>query len=97
MVQQRQSAVQRIQVGVVGLVIVLLFVTLASMVLDRVRPAPQAGGMPGAAPLTAGNGATPAEPLAELGVTPVANDSATDQPANGAAPAPRQSAPAPRR
>jgi hypothetical protein len=65
MVQQRQSAVQRIQVGVVGLVIVLLFVTLASMVLDRVRPAPQVGGMPGVAPLTAGNGSTPAEPLAQ--------------------------------
>ena len=74
MVEQRQSAIQRIQVGVVGLVVVLLFVTLANMVLDRVSDGPQAGGTPNAAPTVAGGDATPDEPLAELGVTPVAKD-----------------------
>lgn len=74
MVEQRQSAMQRIQVGVVGLVVVLLFVSLANMVLDRVTGGADAG--------TASNGqisasdgeAMPDEPLAELGVTPVAKD-----------------------
>ena len=97
MVEQRQSAIQRIQVGVVGLVVVLLFVTLASMVLDRVSSGPQAGGMPGNAPMTAGENSTPDEPLAELGVTPVAKDDAADQPANGTAQVTRQPEPAPRR
>ena len=91
MVEQRQSAIQRIQVGVVGLVVVLLFVTLANMVLDRVSDTPQAGGMPDAAPLTTDKDETPDEPLAELGVTPVAKG--TD--AKDAAQTPRSSAPAP--
>ena len=97
MVEPRQSAVHRIQVGVVGLVVVLLFVTLASMVLERVRPAPQAGGVPGTAASTAGKDAPPDEPLAELGVTPVAKDVTAQQPVNGAAQAPRRSTAAPQR
>jgi hypothetical protein len=91
MVEQRQSAIQRIQVGVVGLVVVLLFVTLANMVLDRVSEGPQTGGVPNSAPAAADDDATPDEPLAELGVTPVAKDdnsSASEQ-------APRQPARAP--
>ena len=80
MVEQRQSAVQRIQVGVIGLVVVLLFVTLANMVLDRVSSGPQGAGMPGAAPNASGVEATPDEPLAELGVTPVAKDDAARRP-----------------
>lgn len=88
MVEQRQSAIQRIQVGVVGLVVVLLFVTLANMVLDRVSDGPQAGGTPNAAPTVAGGDATPDEPLAELGVTPVAKDDDS----SASAQAPRQPA-----
>lgn len=70
MVEPRQSAMQRIQVGLVGLVVVLLFVSLANMVLDRVSD-PSAGT---AAPdvVTADAEKMPDEPLAELGVTPVA-------------------------
>lgn len=96
MVEQRQSAMQRIQVGVIGLVVVLLFVTLASMVLDRVSEGPQGGGMTGTMP-TSGENSTPDEPLAELGVTPVAKDDAPQQSTGGtnqvtwrAAPAQRQ-------
>lgn len=70
MVEPRQSAMQRIQVGLIGLVVVLLFVSLANMVLDRVTGGPDAGVTAAAAhkePM-------PDEPLAELGVTPVAKD-----------------------
>ena len=70
MVEQRQSAMQRIQVGVIGLVVVLLFVSLANMVLDRVTGGPDAG----TPTVAADQAALPDEPLAELGVTPVAND-----------------------
>lgn len=86
MVEQRQSAIQRIQVGVVGLVVVLLFVTLATMVLDRVSDSPQAPGTTGAAPMTEAKDVTPDEPLAELGVTPVAKDESATQPTTGTRP-----------
>ena len=94
MVEQRQSAIQRIQVGLVGLVVVLLFVTLANMVLDRVSDGPQTGGVPETAPLTADKDATPDEPLAELGVTPVAKETDAERAAKDAAQTPRSSAPA---
>ncbi|WP_373475525.1 hypothetical protein [Sphingorhabdus sp.] len=78
MVEPRQSAMQRIQVGVIGLVVVLLFVSLANMVLDRVQTGPDA--------VAAGNAkaeidplAPPDEPLAELGVTPVAKDDGAEK------------------
>ena len=69
MARPAQSAVQRIQVGLLGLLTVLLFVSIANMVLDRAdnglqtQPAstatgPQAESQP------------KDEPLAELGVTP---------------------------
>ncbi|MFN3452034.1 MAG: hypothetical protein ACK4ZE_07730 [Sphingorhabdus sp.] len=101
MVEQRQSAIQRIQVGVVGLVVVLLFVTLATMVLDRVSDSPQTPGTIDARPMTEAKDETPDEPLAELGVTPVAKDESASQPATGtrpmsATPPRAQSAPATR-
>ncbi len=81
MVEPRQSALQRIQVGLIGLVVVLLFVSLANMVLDRVVDAPTVSELPGQVGLTAGTKAVPDEPLAELGVTPVAKEG--DVPNNG--------------
>lgn len=74
MVEPRQSALQRIQVGLIGLVVVLLFVSLANMVLDRVADAPAVSEMPGQGGLTSDAEAVPDEPLAELGVTPVAKE-----------------------
>ena len=74
MVEPRQSALQRIQVGLIGLVVVLLFVSLANMVLDRVADAPTVSEMPGQGGLVADAEAVPDEPLAELGVTPVAKE-----------------------
>lgn len=74
MVEQRQSAMQRIQVGVIGLVIVLLFVSLANMVLDRVTSGSPDSALPEGEVAAAQTEAMPDEPLAELGVTPVAKD-----------------------
>lgn len=73
MVEPRQSAMQRIQVGLVGLVVVLLFVSLANMVLDRVAGGPSRSEAPGT---SANTSEVPDEPLAELGVTPVATEEA---------------------
>jgi hypothetical protein len=79
MVEQRQSAMQRIQVGVIGLVVVLLFVSLANMVLDRVTSGRPDDALPRAESVTAGSEPLPDEPLAELGVTPVAKDESAEQ------------------
>jgi hypothetical protein len=77
MVEQRQSALQRIQVGLIGLVVVLLFVSLANMVLDRVTGGRDAGAVANGESGTTGGDSMPDEPLAELGVTPVAKDDET--------------------
>jgi hypothetical protein len=69
MAQKRESALQRIQVGVVGLVVVLLFVSLANMVMDRAFVGDSNGGAGITGVLFEKD--TPDEPLAELGVTPV--------------------------
>jgi hypothetical protein len=85
MVEQRQSAMQRIQVGVIGLVVVLLFVSLANMVLDRVTGSADTAAISDSGPVAANKEVPPDEPLAELGVTPVAKDDsevkALEQPA----------------
>lgn len=77
MVHPRQSALQRIQVGLIGLVVVLLFVSLANMALDQVvdvpSKGPSGGGITGTEIATEVKG-TPNAPLAELGVTPVAGE-----------------------
>jgi hypothetical protein len=74
MVEPRISAMQRIQVGLVGLVIVLLFVSLANLVMDRVAQssiqATGQGGLTGTE-IASQPEKPKAEPLAELGVAPV--------------------------
>jgi hypothetical protein len=76
----RRETIQRIQVGLVGLAIVLLIVASTNIVVRTLRPDAMLAG-PGAtnAQLAAGapNGtaptqATDGEPLADLGVTPKA-------------------------
>jgi hypothetical protein len=73
MARTHESAVQRIQVGVFGLLAVLLFVYIANMIVERVVPAE--------APASAENRQPQPqpekpkdEPLAELGVTPVVEE-----------------------
>lgn len=79
MVEPRQSALQRIQVGVIGLVVVLLFVSLATMVLDRVKSGPETASVPESGVVADTEVSPPDEPLAELGVTPIAKDDAADK------------------
>lgn len=86
MARSNDSAIQRLQVGLVGLVVVLLFVSVASMILDgaddpaKTAAAQAAGGENGKA--------TGEEPLVELGVTPVVPEQpekqTNTQPASGA-------------
>lgn len=70
MEQKRESALQRIQVGVIGLVVVLLFVSLASMVNERAfdEGDPLADNITQQKPEEE---EVQNEPLAELGVAPV--------------------------
>jgi hypothetical protein len=74
MVRSNESAVQRLQVGLVGLLSVLIFVSVASMILNRADNGSQS--------ITAQSGTKAAnqdgdkasssdDPLVELGVTPV--------------------------
>jgi hypothetical protein len=80
MARSNESAIQRLQVGLVGLLVVLLFVSVASMILDGAdNPAQTATAQ------KAGNGASgkaaSEEPLVELGVTPVVPEQQDKQPA----------------
>jgi hypothetical protein len=86
MIHPRESTLQRIQVGLIGLVIVLLFVSIANMALDKAIDN---------APTTSGGGVTGTEiasepknqPLAELGGAAVL-------PANATTKAPAKPSPA---
>lgn len=72
----RQDTMQRIQVGVVGLAAVLLLVSIANFVIQRasdektVLQEMQSEGEDIAAPVVIKPEEKPAEPLAELGITP---------------------------
>lgn len=78
---------QRLQVGLVGLIVVLVFVSLANMALDRANNAPATTDAAAIQPSPTTDGANkdaPAEPMAELGVAPVSKDADTARPASGA-------------
>ena len=72
----RNDTMQRIQVGVVGLVAVLLLVSVANFVLQRASDEEtaieeiQAEALEGSRSVVAVEEEAPAEPLAELGITP---------------------------
>lgn len=72
----RQDTMQRIQVGVVGLAAVLLLASIANFVIQRasdeqtVLEELQGEGADRSAPLAGKAEEKPAEPLAELGITP---------------------------
>jgi hypothetical protein len=61
MIRSNESAMQRLQVGLVGLLSVLVFVSIASMILHRADGTGQAANAK-----SSGD-----DPLVELGVTPV--------------------------
>ena len=82
---KRESALQRIQVGVVGLVIVLLFVSLANMLIDSAIMSDV--GSERGLPETIFTEKAPDEPLAELGVAPVVDTEGDAKLKQGGSPA----------
>lgn len=94
MAKTGNSSLQRVQVGLIGLLAVLLFVSIANMMIDRI--APSRTNVNSASEATTGAGPAKEEvpndePLAELGVTPTVsseeapkNRPALQDPANGA-------------
>ena len=83
MARTNESALQRIQVGVIGLLAVLVFVYIANFLLER-APTLEQNSVSVGAPVNADEVKPKDEPLAELGVTPVVEDNAKAQaqPAN---------------
>lgn len=77
---RRKEAMQRIQTGLTGLFGIVLLIGLANIVVDNIRRDDATDAATVAAANTssadAANGA-PSEPLAELGVAPSADDTAT--------------------
>src|SRR5579864_163579 len=71
----RAQAVHRLQIGLFGLAAMLLLVGLANIIMDRARLAESAAPAP---EVTASGGAHKAsDPLADIGVVPAADPSAT--------------------
>jgi hypothetical protein len=87
MARSNESAVQRIQVGVLGLLAVLLFVYIANLIVERAGP--MSAPAPGTNRQVEAQADTPKdEPLAELGVTPAVEETKDPQPPANAQPAP---------
>lgn len=75
----RAELLRRVQIGLIGLISVLLLVGLANMALDRARDDADPAVTPATAPVVAAGtgGAAPKEPLAEIGLTPAPADEPT--------------------
>lgn len=87
MVRSTDSAIQRLQVGLIGLLVVLLFVSLASMLSESADGPDKAAARAGSPQAGSGAGQKAgSDPVVELGVTPVV----PDQPEKRPAPAPQQ-------
>ena len=84
----RGESVQRLQVGLFGLAMMLLLVGLANIIMDRARMADEAaGGMPQAA--ASADAGLKTDPLADIGVVPSADGGASNAPAPARGNAPR--------
>jgi hypothetical protein len=70
----RAQAVQRLQVGLAGLVAMLLLVGLASIINEQLRRTEAA--TPGAAVIASDAASPESDPLADIGVIPSVNTSA---------------------
>jgi hypothetical protein len=81
MARPAESAMQRIQVGLIGLLTVVLFAWIASMVIDRAEQKAAKSGTSGSASISQPEPVVKDEPLAELGVTPAAPEQIAPQPA----------------
>lgn len=71
----RSQAMHRLQVGLLGLSAMLLLVGLASIINDRVRLADAESGVDASATMSAPDAAR--DPLADIGVVPSADPSAS--------------------
>ena len=89
----RSQSVQRLQIGVGGVVLMVLLVGLASLIQDRTREVDRAA-VPAAAPTTEPTAASPQnDPLVEAGVVPDLPEGPAPTPSRSAAPVPQQGAP----
>lgn len=77
--EMRAQAVHRLQVGLFGLAAMLLLVGLANIIMDRARLADEAFGLPRSAGAAATQPAN-TDPLADIGVVPAADPSASAAP-----------------
>lgn len=86
MVRNSDSAIKRLQVGLIGLLAVLLFVSLASMLTGRADGSGKAGVSAGSvqANTPAGVKNDKDEPVVEMGVTPVVPEQPDKLPAKAA-------------
>lgn len=82
MARTNESAVQRLQVGLVGLLVVLICVSIASMILSR-ADSTEAASAKRDSDSAVGEAAQSAseDPMVELGVTPVVPEQPDKQPA----------------
>jgi len=76
----RAQALYRLQVGLFGLAAMLLLVGLANIVMDRARLSEREAGIADTAPASPG---TSRDPLADIGVVPAADPSASPDAAKG--------------
>lgn len=74
MVRNTDSAIQRLQVGLVGLLVVLIFVSIANMLSDGADAGAKSTAAETAQNAPDGGKAVTEEPLGELGVTPVVTE-----------------------
>lgn len=72
----RAQSVHRLQIGVLGVALMVLLVALASVINDRLRLSESLGGT-AAAPVAASESAGASDPLADIGVMPSADPSAS--------------------
>ena len=81
MARTNESAVQRLQVGLVGLLVVLICVSIASMILSRADSSEAASAkLNGTVPASESAKAPSEDPMVELGVTPVVPEQPDKQP-----------------
>ncbi len=86
----RGQSVQRLQIGIGGVVLMVLLVGLASLIQDRTREV-DAASVPAAAPTTEPSAApTQNDPLVEAGVVPDLPDEPLPQPTQSPAVVPEQ-------
>jgi hypothetical protein len=87
MVRNTDSAIQRLQVGLVGLLVVLLFVSIANMLSSGAEGGGKSATAGASQNEADGGKAVAEEPLGELGVTPVVAEQPDKQPAKAPPPA----------